>query len=210
MTSPFFYRLVRQAFPYTITRDHYTLRTNDNGSPAMLSAIMQAIREDDKEKHGKQFYRLPMPEGALFFKRKFFDSSKRKLRLTLGKFGQYGSLDWPLEEIRNTVAVNALGIESPLLRGYGVLRGKWGLVEEVHLLFDFLEGYTSCNLFLDASNDKAKDLKTLNARFFDLIYQMHQKGVAHLDLSPKNVMLPTDGNIHAAQVIDFEICHIAP
>jgi serine/threonine protein kinase len=128
----------------------------------------------------------------------------------LGTGSRHGGLDWPLEEIRNSAAANIRGISSPMLRGYIVRRGRMGIVEELYLLFDFLEDHICCDQFLSHSNDKAEALKALGIRFFDLIFYMHQQGVAHLDLHLKNVMLPADGDMRAAKVIDFETCHVAP
>jgi hypothetical protein len=68
MTSPFFYRAMRATFPYTVACDNYVFRTNTNGSPAMLAAIIRVVREDDEKsgekKHKRRFYRIVIPGGG--------------------------------------------------------------------------------------------------------------------------------------------------
>jgi hypothetical protein len=123
--------------------------------------------------------------------------------LALGTQHRYGGFDWPLEEVLNTIVANQKNIPSPKIHGYGFIFNKFGFVEEIFLVFDFLDGYITGPHYAQSVG-----IRPLVLRIMDLTCVMLKKGIVHMDFSGWNIMIPKNKDLLNAKVIDFEKCYI--
>ncbi|WP_131658087.1 BUD32 family EKC/KEOPS complex subunit [Ectopseudomonas composti] len=142
--------------------------------------------------------------SPLFIKTSTLDSIPSRVRATLGLKRRSGLYDWALEELCNHAEAQTRTDLIPKLFGYGVIRQRGGLVNEIFLNYENLAGW------MDGYEWLRKNPSNV-CRFAEaglaLIAQLNAKGIYHLDLWAGNMML-SDGDLENLKAIDLENCFI--
>ena len=107
--------------------------------------------------------------------------------------------DYALADLINSLNIAQSTIAAPRIVGYGYRR-HWGLVTELCIVHEYLEGHIDAALWLKKHPSQAP---ALIRQVHQLIQAMHQQNRYHLDLWLGNIMLPEEG-VRELKVIDFE------
>lgn len=179
--------LLAGEYPYTLKHRRTTLHFQAPLTPHTRAAIEQLI----EQRPGAKRVSAPLgcAQSALFTKREQLDSLKKKWRVQRGTPKRSGLYDWTLEELINTCEASRRGARVPNLVGYGYSRSKLGLVQDLFLITQLLEGHVD-GLTLIRQNPAALD-RVLEAAF-ELLHALQAQGITHMDLWAANVMLPLD------------------
>lgn len=204
----YYLRNYRQAFPLTVNFEDLTLHLDDGSVGDVLPSIARLIEERSSRSSSSRRTSsvLHAQHAALFVKTSAIDNLRSKLRVTLGKPRRKGGFDWPIAELINTSEACRLGLPLPLLKGFGYRRKGLGLIEEVFLVSECLEGYVNGVEWLQQNG---ADVEIFLADAFNLLRELHDKEVFHLDLWAENFMVHPQAP-RKLQVIDLENCHIGP
>lgn len=143
---------------------------------------------------------LECTDSALFFKREPLDSFKKKWRMQRFTAKRNGMYDWPLEELINTREATRRGARVPPLVGYGYSRCKLGLMKDFFIISRSLADHID-GMALIRANPQA--VRTVIEATAELLHELHNHGISHMDLWAANVMLPLHGS-GPAQAIDLE------
>ncbi|WP_447746665.1 lipopolysaccharide kinase InaA family protein [Pseudomonas nicosulfuronedens] len=180
-----------------------TLHAGATASPSTLAGIAELIRQRDD---GRRIVGCVQGNGALsFVKVNRVDGLRRKVRLLLGRQRRQAGFDWMVAELLNTAEASARNAPVPAVHGFGYRKRRYGLINELFLLTEFLDGYVDGLQALEQGRLSAVQLLT---QALDLIGQLHTRQIAHLDLWLGNVMVHTSGQ--QPKVIDLENCYIGP
>lgn len=193
----------RKRFPNTLRNGELTLHAGDSASPGLLDGIADLIRQREE---GRRIVGCVQGNGALsFVKVSRVDGFRTKVRLLLGRKRRQGGFDWTVAELLNTTEASARNAPVPAVHGFGYRKRRYGMVNELFLLTEYLHGYVDG---LQALEHQHLPAERLLAQALDLIGQLHARQIAHLDLWLGNVMVHTGGE--APKVIDLENCYIGP
>jgi len=185
------------------------LYATDTETGKSLKSLWPQIREllSKRRKTGEKRLARPLTRetaSALFIKASTIDSIPARIRTTLGIRRRSGLYDWVLEELNNHAEAQKRTTLVPKLLGYGLVRQRSGLVTEVFLnyenLADWLDGF-------DWLQQNPSQANSFAEACLELITQLNQSGIYHLDLWAGNVMIH-EGNLEDLKVIDLENCYI--
>ncbi|GIZ10992.1 lipopolysaccharide kinase InaA family protein [Pseudomonas sp. NCCP-436] len=123
--------------------------------------------------------------------------------MTLGLPRRQGIFDWGLAEVINSIEAYRRGVPTAPLKGFGCRRRGRGLVSEVFIVSQWLEGHVDGVEWL---RQPGVDVEEFVLGAFDLIRVMHEKEVHHLDLWAANIMVDPHGGTYRA--IDLENCYL--
>ncbi|QJP08043.1 lipopolysaccharide kinase InaA family protein [Pseudomonas multiresinivorans] len=193
----------RKRFPHTIRNGELTLHAGDSASAGLLAGIADLIRQREQ---GRRIVGCVQGNGALsFVKVSRVDGIRSKVRLLLGRKRRQGGFDWTVAELLNTTEASARNAPVPAVHGFGYRKRRYGLIDELFLLTEFLDGYVDG---VQALEQEHLPVGQLLAQALDLVGQLHARQIAHLDLWLGNVMVHTGGG--SPKVIDLENCYIGP
>lgn len=185
-----------------------TIYATDIEAGESLKSLFPQIREvlSGRRKTGKKRLACPTSDtaSALFIKSSTIDSIPARIRTTLGIKRRSGLYDWALEELNNHTEAQKRTALVPKLLGYGLVRQRSGLVTEVFLSYEHLANWRDGFSWLQQNPSQANSFA--NA-CLELITQLNQEGIYHLDLWAGNVMINED-NLEHLKVIDLENCYI--
>ncbi|HLD65077.1 MAG TPA: lipopolysaccharide kinase InaA family protein [Pseudomonas sp.] len=194
-----------QEFPFTLRFGDLTLHLDDASVGDIIQAISGLIAERGHSYTSRRIARvLHVQQCALFVKSSLIENLRSRLRMTLGKARRKGGLDWPIAELINTSEAYRRGLAMPRLKGFGYRRVGHGLVTEIFLVSECLDG---CLNGVEWLKRPEAEVETFLLDAFDLMRQQHEQQVFHLDLWVENLMLSPQ-NPRSLKVIDLENCHI--
>ncbi|MFL9814307.1 hypothetical protein D7241_13715 [Stutzerimonas sp. VN223-3] len=139
----------------------------------------------------------------IFIKTARIESLPSRIRVSLGLRRRSGIYDWPLAELHNNVNARLRTDLIPNLIGYG-FKHRLGLVDEVFLAYEHLEGHMHGLEWVRRHKEKVADLVRAA---LNLISNLNHQGIYHLDLWAANIMLRPDG-LDGLKAIDLENCFI--
>lgn len=139
----------------------------------------------------------------MFIKTTCIESIPSRIRVSLGLRRRSGIYDWPLAELDNNIKARLKTNLAPKITGYG-FKHRLGLVDEVFLTYEYLEGHIHGLDWIRQHKEKVADfVKTT----LHLISKLNRQGIYHLDLWAANIML-MPGELDGLKVIDLENCFI--
>lgn len=191
---------VKSAFPLRHQVARATLHFATSPGAPLLAAISKLIEPPYRDRPQRVSQPVGQGDGQLFMKVQRIDTLPKKLRMMLGKPKRSGRYDWPLEELLNTVVAAQRGLKTARVVGFGVVKPRFGVVEEFVLLTEMLDGYCNGLQWLQKHPHRAVEFVE---RCMKLILDMQSRGLTHLDLWVANVMVPDDG-ARSWRVIDME------
>lgn len=150
---------------------------------------------------------LHLNNESIFVKRFAAGDLKHSLRMTFGVKRRRGGLDWPIAELINSCEVMSRSGGLPDLLGFGYRLSNLGLVEEVYLFFDLLEGYVNGIDWLESIKEKPDEVEEFLSDCVQLIASLNQLNIYHLDPWLENIMLHPDRPRELVP-IDVENCFI--
>lgn len=146
---------------------------------------------------GKAFYLTDA--GRLFVKTTRLKKWTLRLRVSLLWSRGAKGYDYPLADLINSLNVEASGVPTPKLIGFGY-QSYLGLVTKISLLYEFLSSYSDGVKWLRENPNKAVEL---TCKAHGKILQLHSVQCYHLDMWLGNIMVPFDES-QDIQLIDFE------
>lgn len=164
--------------------------------------IPQLIAERKKRCRQRLWDWLQIDESRYFIKTIQLDSLGAQLRATLNLRRRSGRWDWPIAELRNSRRANRITALGPKLLGFSKIRNANGLVSEVVLIHQDLEGHINGAQW---AKRYPYELTRLIPRLINCITKLNSLNIYHLDLWLGNFML-TDNPEPEVRVIDFENC----
>lgn len=173
-------------------RFHHVPSTVDG---AQISAFLKgsvSFSALDEAEPGRGVYLL----GRSVLKFNRIKHWKVRLRKHLGLPGQRGHYCL-INELINLSRPEVAGL-APALQGFGWKSG--GLLEDVYLIVEYLEGAETLDEVLIQSPGKAEQVLL---DVLQLFKRMLAQGFVHMNPHPKNIMLMPDGSL---KFIDFECC----
>ena len=164
--------------------------------------IRQLVTERKKRCRQRLWDCLQIDDTRYFIKTTQLDSLSAKLRVTLNLRRRSGRWDWPIAELRNSRRANSITPLAPKLLGFSKIRNASGIVSEVVLIHQDLEGHINGAQW---AKRYPHELTRLVPRLLNCITELNSMGIHHLDLWLGNFML-TDNPEPEVRVIDFENC----
>lgn len=197
----------RDLFPYKISLSDLTLHLVDGYRVDILGRIRELIEERERSR-GSRRHSAPVvsPHERLFVKTASIGGLRSRVRVTLGRQRRRGGFDWLVAEFLNSVEARMRGVPMPRVKGIGYRRASSGLIKEVFLVSELLDGYVDG---LEWLRRPGTDREVFLRRAFALMRLLYEKEVHHLDLWVGNLMVA----VHEPQVlkvIDLENCYIGP
>lgn len=144
-------------------------------------------------------------ETEVFAKSQPLDNLRPKIRVTLWRAKRDGMFDWPLEEVINTVEAQQRGAPVARLTGFGYSKSRIGVTEE---FFIFTELLTSHSNGMDWIQEEANDIEAFIRIAFQLLKQLHDKHLTHMDYWANNVMV-SRSSTEPHKAIDLENCFLS-
>jgi hypothetical protein len=188
--------------PYSICKNRMTLFTQSENPEAMLAAIEHFVEARIATKRKR--LSGPLPQAPhLFGKTYNIRSLPARFRITFNLKRRIGGYDWAITEIINNIHAKALDAPTPQLLGFGYIRGRSGLIQEVFLINENLSSYSNGTHWL---GDEQR-IETFVSSAIDLIQDLNGKNIYHLDPWAGNIMLAVEGN-NPSRMIDLENCVI--
>ena len=188
--------------PYSISKNRMTLFTQSENPEAMFAAIEHFIETRIASKRKR--LSGPLPQAPhLFGKTYNIRSLPARFRITFNLKRRIGGYDWAITEIINNIRAKALDAPTPQLLGFGYIRGRSGLIQEVFLINENLSAYSNGTHWL---SDEQR-IETFVSSAIDLIQDLNGKNIYHLDPWAGNIMLAVEGN-NPSRMIDLENCVI--
>ena len=193
-------KTVRSAFPLCHQIAKATLNFSRPPSVAVLAAIGKLIEPHYLDRPNR-ISQLVGHDGCKFFmKVQRVETLPKKFRITLGRPKRSGRFDWPIEELLNTIIAAERGVETARIVGFGVVKPRFGIVQEFVLLTEFLEGHLNGLQWLQKHPERVVEFIK---GCMNLIVDMRNRGLIHLDLWVANVMVP-EKQWNTLRVIDME------
>ncbi|WP_237881538.1 lipopolysaccharide kinase InaA family protein [Pseudomonas sp. PGPR40] len=193
-------KTVKSAFPFCHQIAKATLNFSYPPSVAVLDSIASLIEPHylDRPNRTRQF--VGHGECKLFMKVQRVATLPKKLRIALGRPKRSGRFDWPVEELLNTIIAAERGVETARIVGFGVVKARFGIIQEFVLLTEFLEGHLNGLQWLQKHPERVVEFIK---GCMNLIVDMRKRGLIHLDLWVANVMVP-EKPWSTLRVIDME------
>lgn len=191
---------VRSAFPLCHQVAKATLYFSQLPGASILDAIGKLIEPHYRDRPN----RVSQPVGddacKFFMKVQRVETLPKKYRITLGRPKRSGRFDWPIEELLNTIIAAERGVETARIVGFGVIKPRFGIVQEFVLLTEFLDGHMNGLQWLQQHPERVVEFIK---GCLNLIVDMRNRGLTHLDLWVANVMVP-EKQWTTLRVIDME------
>lgn len=194
----------RSEYPHVLSHSHTTLHFQSPLADKTRCALQQLIEQAPSAKRVSA--PLACSESGLFTKREQLDSLKKKWRVQRGNPRSKGLYDWTIEELINTREATRRGARVAGLVGFGYSRSKFGLVQDLYLITEFLDAHDDG--LSKVRNDPSAVHRVIEAAF-ELLHDLHQRGISHMDLWAANVMLPRD-DTRQPLAIDLENSFCVP
>lgn len=140
-----------------------------------------------------------LDQGRVFVKTTVLKRLAIKLRVSFMLSRGEKGYDYPLADLINSLNAEASGALTLKLIGLGY-QTRFGLVNKVALLYEYLQGYSDGVQWLLNNPDKST---ALVREVHQKIIALHQANCYHLDLWLGNVMVANQGALDI-QLIDFE------
>ncbi len=186
----------------------YRFHTNPSEDLEGLSSAVRALSNAERAKGVKRTSGpLRLAKRQVFLKRFAAGDLKHMVRMTFGLKRRTGGLDWPIAELIHTCEVLARGGAIPDLKGFGYCLSPLGLIREVFLVFDLLEGYVNGLQWLEQIKDEPEALELFLSDCVELIADLHRQDIYHLVPWLENIMLHPS-NPRSLVPIDVENCFI--
>lgn len=141
---------------------------------------------------------------TFFIKSTELSSFPSRARVTLNLKRTNGLYDWPIAELHNNIAINKLTEHTPTLIGHAIRTNCTGLVKDVVLIFEHLNDHIDGLQWIKENPTQISELIKSTMEF---IISLNNKGIIHLDLWARNVMLP-ENEPTTLKLIDLENCMI--
>lgn len=175
-----------------------------NGLSSAVSALNNAERAKGVSRTSTP---LQLTDRRIFLKRFAAGDFKHMLRMTFGLKRRQGGFDWPIAELVNSCEVLTRGGNIPDLKAFGFCFSPLGLIKEVFLIFELMDGYIDGLQWLELIKDNPDAVELFLTDCVALIANLHQREIYHLDPWLENIML------HPSQPrrlfpIDVENCFI--
>jgi hypothetical protein len=193
-------KTIKSAFPLRHQIAKATLNFCQPPEAQMLDGIARLIEPSDQERSNRIKTCVGHGDRKFFIKVQRVEALPMKLRIALGRPKRSGRFDWPIEELVNTYIASQRGADTPRVVGFGVIKPRFGIVQEFVLLTEFLDGHLNGLQWLQKHPERAP---VLIKACMKLIVDMHSRRLTHLDLWIANVMVP-EGEESALRVIDLE------
>lgn len=185
-------------------RFHLNGQHDFQGLAPALSKLRATERSNDVSRTSQA---LALDNETVFIKRFAAGDFKHSLRMTFGLKRRRGGLDWPIAELINSCEVSARSGGIPELLGFGYRLSAFGLVDEVYLLFNLLDGYVNGIEWLDRIKGNPADMESFLSNCIHLVASLHQRDIYHLDPWLENIMVHPDRPGELIP-IDVENCFI--
>lgn len=164
-----------------------------------LNACAKIMVGKNDEARGRE--RVKIDGRTYFCKFELFSGKRRKFRATFGIYRR-GMLERSLEEISNLLKSQACGL-TPKIYAFGYRKNMLGLVSNVFIIQECLEGAINLEEYLRASPQKVEQIAT---QFIRTVKSAVSRGVVHLDPWARNVMTTPD--LSRAWLVDLEYCRV--
>jgi hypothetical protein len=165
-----------------VSEDDINMLSSFDAAKQQPDERIRVVKSDDQTRV-IQFQANGVPFTAKIFSIRRFKVSRRHRR-------------YAFCELQNNTEARRRGINTPLCCAFFEKR-SWGLVRQCGVIMETLADYTELTHLLDSGK------RTL----FDVILvikELYQRGVNHIDVSPKNIFIREQDNHFA--VIDWQYC----